>query len=343
MSIPSISIIIPSYNSAKTILQTIQGVLSQTFFQSLSSREPQTTKNEVEIIVVDDGSTDNTPSIIQSFKQIKYIRQANAGPATARNRGVRESRGEIIFFTDADCIPESDWIEKMIVHFDDPKIAVVAGSYGIANSDKILARCIHREIVFRHKVLMPTLCKAFGSYNFCIRREIFDKVGGFDPKYRHASGEDNDLSYKIIKSGCKIYFEKNSRVKHYHPEHIRKYLLEQFRHGFWRVKMYRDHPSMSLGDGYTFWKDILEIPLVMIFALSLSLAILRAGDFSLPLVIIVVLFLVLEVIWGFFIIKSVFDAIFFSFIMFLRSFFRAFGFSSGFFCFFPLIFIKKSK
>jgi GT2 family glycosyltransferase len=146
-------------------------------------------------------------------------------------------------------------------------IGAVAGSYGIANSHKILADCIHEEIIQRH-LNMPEFIRAFGSYNVAIRRGILEKVGGFEEAYRYASGEDNDLSYKIIRAGYKIYFCKDAIVFHYHQENILKYLREQYRHGVWRMKLYRAHPEMMRGDDYTNWKDIIEPPLAL-FSVSL--------------------------------------------------------------------------
>jgi len=122
---PSVSVIIPAYNCEQTIRHIIQAIFAQTY-------------PAVNIIVVDDGSTDQTPQIIQSFDGLTYLHQENAGPAAARNCGAKESQDEIIFFTDSDCVPERDWIEKSIKPFQEEKVAVVAGSYGIANKDNIL-------------------------------------------------------------------------------------------------------------------------------------------------------------------------------------------------------------
>ncbi|MBF0521703.1 MAG: glycosyltransferase [Candidatus Omnitrophica bacterium] len=311
-----ISVVIPAYNCEKTISQTIQAVLNQTY------------KN-IRVIVVDDGSTDQTARTIRSFSDVRYVYQKNAGPASARNRGAKEAATEIVFFTDSDCIPQKDWIEKSLVHFQDPEIAVVAGSYGIANPESILARCIHKEILFRHRTRMPQYPKAFGSYNFGVRKKVFDLVGGFNERYRFASGEDNDLSYKIIKAGQKIYFEKNSFVDHYHPTSVGKYLKEQFRHGFWRVKMYFDHPSMMKGDDYTFWKDAAEVPLsagILIALISEVFGFIKIHLF----LWLLVPFLVLEFYYAALISQEIKEKIYMFVTMALRAFSRMSGFLYGF-------------
>ena len=257
MSNPSVSIIIPVYNADKTMAACLQAVLQQDY------------SNVLEVIVVDDGSTDRTPQIAKSFQTVKYFFQENAGPAAARNKGIRESGGELTAFTDADCLPRPNWISQLVKNFAEAKIAVVAGSYGIVNVESSLAVSIHREISFRHHRLLPKFPKSFGSYNFCARRNILVDLGGFDAGYRYASGEDNDLSYKILKAGYKIYFEPEAIVDHHYPEQVWRYLKSQFRHGFWRAKMYKDHPGMAQGDDYTFWKDMVEVPLSIISVMFL--------------------------------------------------------------------------
>ena len=184
------------------------------------------------------------------------------------------------------------------------------------------------EIVFRHRVLMPEFPKSFGSYNFCVRRKIFEIVNGFDARYRFASGEDNDLSYKILKQGYQIYFERNALVKHVFPTRLRRYLFEQYRHGLWRVKMYRDHPHMVSGDDYTFWKDIIEPPLVLAFLTLLAVSFFHMNTFVLSVLILIALFSI-QVFYGLVIAGTTRDGFALAFVMFCRSFARTFGFVAG--------------
>lgn len=314
---PLVSVVVPAYNCSKTISKTIESLLNQTV------------KN-LEIIVVDDGSTDKTAICIGSYDKVIYLYQENAGPASARNRGAEKSSGEFIFFTDSDCIAKNDWIEVALKRFDDPQVAVVAGSYGIANKESMLARCIHDEIIYRHTKLMGCYPKSFGSYNFGVRKKIFELVDGFNQFYRCASGEDNDLSYKILKTGKKIYFELQSVVDHHHPVRVRKYLREQYRHGFWRVMIYADHPSMTQGDDYTFWKDILEVPLAAAIMILLLIQIFVSFSIVMNILIFLIGFLLLlEVFFSFLMIKKYKDILLNVWVVFLRSFARTLGFSSG--------------
>lgn len=348
-----VSVVVPAFNCEKTISKTIQSVLDQSY-------------GDLEIIIVDDGSTDSTAKIITSminqmiassgmkpcldtsagggfisdFKSVKYFYQKNSGPAAARNLGAKRSKGEFIFFTDSDCIAHFDWIEKAMKCFCED-IAVVAGSYGIANHGNLLATCVFKEIRYRHTKLMPKYPKAFGSYNFGVKKNVFDEVGGFNTSYRSASGEDNDLSYKILRAGYRIYFEKDALVDHYHPQKVWKYLKEQYRHGYWRVKMYSDHPKMAKGDDYTFWKDIVEIPMAFVSVVSLVASLFIKTLFFKIALLLIILLLAIELSFSFVIIQDVFGAIFMSLVMFLRSFARMIGFTTGIFSFFLQNFLQK--
>jgi glycosyltransferase involved in cell wall biosynthesis len=328
MSSVCVSVIIPAYNASATIGRTLEALSRQNCFQPF------------EVIVVDDGSSDNTAEIVSSFASVRYVRQDNAGPASARNHGAGLAQGEYLAFTDSDCLPHEDWLSLLMAGMSQEQVGVVSGSYGIANPQSVLARCVYAEILWRHTHLMPDFPNSFGSYNFCVKKNVFDAVGGFNTAYRNASGEDNDLSYKIIRSGWRIYFQRKALVDHYHPTRVVKYLKEQFRHGFWRLTVYRDHPPMMRGDGYTFWKDIIEIPLVGFFLACAALSAFHGlrlndvGGFALfP-------FLVFEILWALIMVHCFSEGIFYGFVLLFRAFARMFGLSTGILSF---LFKKEAK
>jgi glycosyltransferase involved in cell wall biosynthesis len=279
-----VSVVIPAYNAESTIGQAVEHSLSQ-------AREPL----EVEVIVVDDGSKDDTAKVAQSAGAT-VIRQENAGPAAARNRGWESATGQVICFTDADCVPSAGWIENLLGGFSEEQVGAVAGSYEIANSSSWLAQWVHQEIMERHR-RMPPFVRAFGSYNVGIPRYVLESTGGFDPAYRRASGEDNDLSYRINKEGWRIAFRPQARVAHYHPEKVWKYLLEQYRHGFWRAKLYKDHPEMIRGDDYTRLRDRLE-PILVLGALVFSiLKMFGVSNSGWPLFMLIAIYMTIHLSW----------------------------------------------
>ena len=245
-----VTIVIPAYNAEKTIGLAVSGALAQGC-------------PVCEVVVVDDGSKDGTPDVVKKYPSVKYVRQENAGPAAARNTGWKSTDSDIVIFTDSDCVPEVGWAKKLIDAFTDKSVGAATGSYDIANADYLLPRLIHEEIKQRHKDY-GSYVQFFGSYNVAIRRSVLEEAGGFDESYRRASGEDNDLSYKVLKRGYKIAFVPDAEVAHHHTTRLRKYMREQYTHGYWRMKLYKDHPDMAKGDDYTRLKDVVEPPLAVL-------------------------------------------------------------------------------
>lgn len=105
MNEKTVTVVIPTYNAERTLGKTIEACLNQDY-----------PKEKLEVIVVDDGSTDNTAQIVKRYP-VRYIFQEKGGPAKARNTGWKNAKGEIICFTDADCIPPKDWVEKFYNDF----------------------------------------------------------------------------------------------------------------------------------------------------------------------------------------------------------------------------------
>ena len=114
---PWVSVVVPAYNAESSIALCLEALMQQDYPGNL-----------FEIIVVDDGSADATAHIVQGFP-VRYVYQKNAGPAAARNHGAQKAAGEILLFTDADCVPDPDWVEEMVLAFRNPSIAAVKGAY----------------------------------------------------------------------------------------------------------------------------------------------------------------------------------------------------------------------
>ncbi len=314
-----VSVVIPAYNAQQTIAEAVEQSVAQ-------AKGPM----EVEVVVVDDGSTDDTAEVAESVGA-RVIRQKNLGPASARNKGWESASGNLICFTDADCIPRAGWLENLLDGFTDLQVGAVAGSYEVANTRSWLARWVHQEIMERHK-RMPPFIRAFGSYNVAIPRHVLQATGGFNPVYRRASGEDNDLSYRIIKKGWRIAFRPQAKVAHHHPERVWKYLLEQYRHGFWRAKLYKAHPDMTGGDDYTRVRDRIE-PILVLGILGFALlAVLGITRFMWPLFFLLVLYFSIQLSWpvSWWLGEGKADALPYGGVTFLRGFTRTFGLVVGF-------------
>lgn len=240
-----VSIIVPAYNAEATLDECLKACLDQSY-------------GNTEVIIVDDGSTDGTAKIAQSY-ELRYLRQQNAGPAAARNCGAKEARGDIIAYTDSDCAAAKDWIERLVEGFEDGVVAV-GGTYGIANESSLLATMIHHEIEARHQGFGEEV-DFLGSFNVAYRKAEFEAAGGFDETFRDASGEDNDLAYRLADQGGALRFQRSAVVVHYHPDSLWPYLRTQMAHGYWRMKLYAKHPKRSGGDKYAGSFDFLAPPL----------------------------------------------------------------------------------
>ncbi|MCR4368481.1 MAG: glycosyltransferase [archaeon] len=233
------SVIVPAYNSQKTIAQCVAALMGQKF------------KGKFEVIVVDDGSSDETKKIAQK-EGAKVFSQKNAGPAKARNLGAKNAKGKVLVFTDADCIAKKNWLTEMIAPFSDPKVAGVQGAYKTWQKS-LVARFVQAEIeerydyMDRHKEKLDWV----GSYSAAYLREVFFGAKGFDESFPKASGEDPELSYKIAKSGKKLVFNRAAIVYHTHPNSVQKYFWTKFYRAFYRINLYSKHKDKILKDSYT--------------------------------------------------------------------------------------------
>lgn len=188
---PQVTIIIPTYNCSQYLPQAIDSVLNQTY-------------NAYEIIVIDDGSFDNTSKIIEPYlPKIRYVYQENQGVSEARNRGLYLARGELIAFLDADDIFLPTKLEKQVAIFEThPEIGIVNSGFQIIKDNGDMVMNVERwheipeltpEIWVLHKPVLPSA--------MMFRKEWFDRVGGFDRRY--FSCEDVEITLRMIIAGCR--------------------------------------------------------------------------------------------------------------------------------------------
>lgn len=187
-----ITAVIPAYNAEQTIRRSLDSVAAQT-------------EAVDEIIVVDDGSTDTTGRIIQSeYPQVRYIRQANAGPSTARNRGIQEASCEWIAFLDADdeWLPEKTSRQKEVLG-QHPELVWIAGNYLRRSHDQrelpnqsrdTLLKQMESDCLFA-SYAHAYLAKSVGTMNFLVRREVLMEAGMFMEGWK--SSEDHDIWFRV--------------------------------------------------------------------------------------------------------------------------------------------------
>ena len=252
------SVIIPAYNAERTLSSCLEALVDQSL-----------PKQDYDVIVVDDGSTDSTSEITKRFN-VKYIFQTNQGPAAARNKGAREAVGDIILFTDADCIANHNWIREMAGAFRDTDVVGVKGAYKTGQKE-LASRFAQAEFEDRYDLLKKsTSIDMIDTYSAAFRRDVFLKMGGFDESFPVANNEDTDLSYRLAADGYKLVFNPGAFVYHTHPDTLRKYLKLKFRRGYWRMVVYRRYPDKAVKDSYT--PTVIKIQaILMAFSLPILL------------------------------------------------------------------------
>ncbi len=204
---PLVSVVIPVYNGEQMVARTIECVLAQ----SLRAHE---------IIIVNDGSTDGTDSVLRGFgDEIIYLLKENGGPASARNHGIRRATGEFVAFTDSDCLPDKDWLSNLVKGFDHPQVAGVGGNTRRADEGLIseyvdLAGILNPVIAEKGKACLPTCNAAF-------RRNVLLEAGFFDERFRKPGGEEPELCRKIKLLGYELRAIDDAVVLHHHKQTIR--------------------------------------------------------------------------------------------------------------------------
>lgn len=232
-----VSVIVPLYQDAATIGRCLEGLCAQTVFDSM------------EIIVVDDGSTDGGAEIVRKYP-VRLMQQQNAGPAAARNRGASQARGDIFVFLDSDCEVDSDWVEKIARHFDDGKVDAVLCRLELARPG-IVPTIVQSEIEERYERLRdPNRKIDFIAAAACaVKASTFQKVDGFNEGFK--MNEDVELAFRLDEAGNRIGFADDAPARHAHQQGWMKLIRTKFWRGVWRMRLYRLYPEKRRADSWT--------------------------------------------------------------------------------------------
>lgn len=262
---PEISVIIPTYNAEKTILQTLRALEGQT-------------RKDFEVVVVDDGSTDMSARLVTQFNEqnslpVRLIHQENSGPAKARNTGAEQAEGQMLIFLDSDCLPSENWVEEM-THLLGKDVTGCYCGNRVRNSESITARYVDYEMTKRHEGMVGRDIDAISTYSASFLKETFTRCGGFDTTYREASGEDTDLTFSMVKAGYRLKFIDSTFVYQYHPDSWRQYFYRQFKRGYWSVRLYlKNKDKIIKRNSYTGHDTQVQFILSLLALISVPLAV----------------------------------------------------------------------
>ena len=270
------SVIIPVYNGATTIERCLDALAQQSV-----------APNSYEIIVVDDGSKDATPVVIQQWIDrhpqhcARLVQQSNAGPAAARNHGAQAALTPLLLFTDADCAPCDDWIEQLTAVFQDDTVMGAKGAY-LTEQTALAPRFVQAEYEDRYdRMRSQPQIDFIDTYSAAYRRTIFLENGGFDAIFTTASVEDQEFSFRLAQKGYRLVFAPQAQVVHLHDSNITEYARRKFYIGYWKALLTRWHPERMVQDSHT--PQVLKVQIVLLALMLGALPFALAGLFWPPL------------------------------------------------------------
>jgi len=288
------SVVIPSFNAKKTICQTLNAILNQR------------TDYKYEVIVVDSSNDGTQELIAQKYPQVRLLRLKNQTlPGSGRNLGIRSARGKYIAFTDADCIPEMDWLQRIAKNFQEINTDAVGGCLINGYPSSITAWVSHLIEFNEWTETTPAgYMTNIPSANLAYKKTTFYRLGvQFTDVF---PSEDTIFNWTMYQKGAKIYFDPKIKVVHLNRVVLRKLLQHQYWLGLASAEARRSttlpghifvrHPILGVGLPAIRWirtfgrllqKDIHKLcifiavtPFYLIAAIAWSLGFVRQGNFS---------------------------------------------------------------
>src|SRR5262245_7677100 len=207
-----------------------------------------------EIVVVDDGSRDRTGEIADGYEGVRVIHQENKGLSAARNVGIAASTGEIVAFTDSDCVADPDWLYYLAATFVSSGLPAVGGPNLPPPEDSFVASCVAASPGGPLRVLLDDEeAEHIPGCNMAFRREVLDEINGFDPIFRSA-GDDVDLCWRLQERGHRIGFSPAAMVWHFRRNTVEAYMGQQRGYGKAEALLYFRHPHRFNALLYSRWR-----------------------------------------------------------------------------------------
>lgn len=230
---PIISIIIPVFNGGKTIGKCLRALVNQTY-----------PTGKYEIIVVDNGSYDNTVNIVKEFPVRLFFENRAHNSYMARNLGIKQAKGEVIVFIDADCLAETDWLANLVEPFHDENVGVVAGEVLSPEPKNLIQGFYAFSGFLEQEKKVKNGIAAIATANVAIRKVLFDIVGQFDESFRW--GGDNDFGVRIQREiNYLVRFAKRAIVYHFHRGSLKGLIKHAYTYGLGKGRFRIKHVSQS--------------------------------------------------------------------------------------------------
>lgn len=280
---PTVSVIVPAYNEAVVLAGCVRSIIATSYAN-------------IEVIVVDDGSTDDTAAVMAELAlehpQIRLISQSNAGKGAALNNGAAHAGGDILVFVDADSQFQEDTLQHMLKGFDDPRIGAVCGDDRPVNLDRVQTRLLtvisHLGTGLVRRSLSLLHCLPIVSGNSgAFRRDVFWEIGAFDPD---TVGEDLELTWRVHRAGYGVRFAPRALVLAESPSTIAGLWKQRVRWSrgllqtTFRQRAMIGNPRHGIFGAFLVFNTLTMVimPVLQLLGLLLIPALLLGGENTLP-------------------------------------------------------------
>jgi GT2 family glycosyltransferase len=236
---PRVSVVVCTYNGSRTIGNCLDGLARLDY-------------PDFEVIVVDDGSTDNTVDIVRRY-DVRLISTTNRGLSSARNTGMEAADGEIVAYIDDDACPDPHWLQYLAATFSQTNHAGIGGPNLAPPLDGCIADCVANAPGGPvHVLLSDRLAEHIPGCNMAFRKACLQSIGGFDPQFRVA-GDDVDLCWRLQDRGWTLGFHPAAMVWHHRRNSIRAYWKQQRGYGKAEALLMKKWPEKYNATGHLNW------------------------------------------------------------------------------------------
>jgi cellulose synthase/poly-beta-1,6-N-acetylglucosamine synthase-like glycosyltransferase/peptidoglycan/xylan/chitin deacetylase (PgdA/CDA1 family) len=258
-----VSVVVPAYNEKEGIEAAVR---------SLAGGDHP---GGIEVVVVDDGSTDNTSELVAALKlpNVRVVRIPNGGKPNALNVGVALTRHDLIVMVDGDTVFEPDSVRHLVQPFADPTVGAVAGNVKVGNRKSIVARWQHIEYVIGFNLdrrlydllqVMPTIPGAIGAF----RRQALRDIGGIS---HDTLAEDTDATMALCRSGWRVVYEERARAWTEAPSTLRQLWLQRYRWSYGTMQAMWKHRRSIVDSGPSGRFGRVGLPFIAFFGIALPL------------------------------------------------------------------------
>ncbi|MGQ4389569.1 glycosyltransferase [Streptomyces sp. SAS_270] len=250
-----VSVLVPAYNEAKCIENTVRSLMAS--------------EHPVEVLVIDDGSSDGTALIVEGLDlpNVRVVRQHNAGKPAALNRGLANARYELIVMMDGDTVFEPATVRELVQPFADPSVGAVAGNAKVGNRDSLIGAWQHIEYVMGFNLdrrmydmlrCMPTIPGAVGAF----RRSALERVGGMSDD---TLAEDTDITMAMHRDGWRVVYAERARAWTEAPESVQQLWSQRYRWSYGTMQAIWKHRRALIERGPSGRFGRVGLPLVSLF------------------------------------------------------------------------------